>query len=89
MPDFSWSLPRVGETLSTVCCFSSNFTGSAPYLSTFARSLASPCVKLPVICTGPEPKFAVWNRGADCTMPSRTIATLFCGGCFENDAPAS
>ena len=33
IPDLSWSLPSVGDTLSTVCCFSSNFTGSAPVSS--------------------------------------------------------
>ena len=47
-------------------------------------------MKLPEICTVPGAEVrAGWIRGADCTMPSRTIATLFCGGCFENDAPAS
>ena len=30
MPAFSWSLPSVGDTLSTVCFFWSNWTGSAP-----------------------------------------------------------
>ena len=85
MPDFSWSLPSVGDTLSTVCCFSSNCTGSAPYCRMFARSSASPCVKLPEIFTSPG-KFGSLNRGADCTTPSSTIATLFCGGCFGNDS---
>jgi hypothetical protein len=42
----------------------------------------------PEIVTSPG-KFGSLNRGADCTTPSRTIGTLFCGGCFGNDCCAS
>ena len=47
-----------------------------------------PRVKSPEICTSPG-KFGSLNRGADCTTPSSTIATLFCGGCFGKDCCAS
>ena len=74
MPALSWSLPSSGDTLSTVCCFWSNCTGSAPYFSTSARSFASPWVKVPLICTF-LPVMPGWIIGADCTTPSSTIAT--------------
>ena len=49
MPAWSWSLPSVGDTLWVVSSLSC--TGSAPYCSTVARSLASPSLKFPEIWT--------------------------------------
>jgi hypothetical protein len=74
MPACSWSLPSVGDTLCTVCWSRSNCTGSAPYRSNRARSLASPLPKLPVIWTS-RPVMPGLIVGADCTMPSSSIAT--------------
>ena len=64
-------------------------TGSAPYCSTVARSLASPSLKFPEIWTSPPEAVGSGTPGADCTTPSSTIATAFCGGCFGNDSCAS
>ena len=69
------------------CVSSFSCTGSAPYCRTVARSLASPSLKFPEIWTSPL-KLSVWNAGADCTTPSRTIATAFCGGYFGYDVLA-
>ena len=48
-------------------------TGSEPLLSTRARLLASPSLKLPVICTLPV-KFGCCTVGAEITSPSSSIA---------------
>ena len=58
----------------------SNVSGSAPYRSTLARSLASCCVKSPVISALP-PGMASLTAGAETTIPSRTIANWLSGGC--------
>ena len=74
MPAPSESFPSVAETVSTVCGCSC--TGRAPYFRTRARSLASRWVKFPVISPRPLNCWAlIW--GADCTTPSRSMATCF------------
>ncbi len=79
IPARSWSLPSDGETLWVVSSFSC--TGNAPYCSTVARSFASLSLKFPEIWMSPE-KLGSLNCGADCTTPSSTMATAFCGGVF-------
>ena len=63
-------------------------TGSEPNFSTVARSSASPWLKLPEISTSVS-NDGVWNAGADCTTPSSTIATAFCGGVLLYEVAAS
>jgi hypothetical protein len=74
MPACSWSLPSVGEMLCTVCSSRSNCTGSAPYRRRRARSVASPLLNAPEICTL-RPVIPSLIVGADCTTPSSSIAT--------------
>ncbi len=86
MPAWSWSLPSDGDTVSTLPC--SNTTGRPPYWISLARSVASLCVKLPLICTWPPENDAVWNAGFDCTTPSSTMATWSVGEVCPKDLAA-
>ncbi len=56
-----------------------------------ARSEASPPVKLPEICAVPPNEVKVWSWGwicgADCTMPSSTIATCLWNCCCAERVP--
>ena len=71
----SWSLPSVGDTLSTVCCFWSNCTGQRAVAQHQREVLAPrPGVKVPLICTS-WPVMPWLIVGADCTTPSSSIAT--------------
>ena len=74
-PALSWSVPSVGETVSASCC--SKVSGSAPYLSTFASSVADSWVNWPV--TSVEPLMVPWISGAEMTRPSSAKATRFAG----------
>ena len=60
-PAFNSLLPSVADTVRAVCVLS--VSGNAPYFSTFARSLAVLCVKLPVIWVGPV--MAPWIVSAE------------------------
>ncbi len=86
MPAWSWSLPSVGDTFSTLTCF--RVTGSAPKRMSLARLSASSCVKLPEITAVPpnDVKAASlgWMVGADCTRPSSTIATCLWNCCWAS-----
>ncbi len=70
-PPRNWSLPSVGETVCAVDWV--NVSGSAPYFSVLARSVADCWVKLPL--TWVVPLMVDWIRGADTTCPSSTNAT--------------
>ena len=74
-PALSCSEPSVGETVSASCCW--KVSGSAPYLSTLARSSACDWVKLPVIWVWPL--IVPWMAGAEIVLPSSTNATLLAG----------
>ena len=69
-------LPSVGEIVSTSPV--SNDSGSAPYFSTSARSLASFLVNDPEICALPS-TIAVDDVGEDSTSPSRVMENSFGG----------
>src|SRR4051812_27436688 len=77
-PPWSWSWPRVEETDTTWPCL--NFSGSAPYLSWSARSVADCWLKLPEILALP-PGMASSIVGATMTTPSSTLASRLRGGC--------
>ena len=67
------SCPNSGPmVLSSSMCMGA---GRAPTRSTRARSFDSSTLKRPVITASPE-GIASLMRGADCTLPSRTIASL-------------
>ena len=63
--------PRVGPT--TLSCSMTTVVSILPEFNTFARSLASPGVKLPEIWLLP-PVISVFTFGAEYTTPSSTIA---------------
>ena len=70
-PAFSEARPRVADTVSAFD--ESNASGSEPYFSTLARSVAFCWVKLPEIIVLP-PGMASSMVGADTTWPSSTNA---------------
>src|SRR5918993_86312 len=76
-PALSWSVPSVGETVSASCCW--NVSGSAPYLSTLARSVADVWLNWPVISV--SPLIVPWISGAEITRWSRMNATRLAGSC--------
>ena len=76
MPARSCSPPRVAETLLT--SDTSKASGSAPYFSTLASSVALCWLKLPSIWARP-PGIAALTDGAEMTTPSSTMANRFCG----------
>src|SRR3954454_7797169 len=76
-PAVSWSPPSVADTSCTSPA--SNVSGSAPYLRTLARLVASDWVKLPVICAWPPTIGPLFSPGAETTSPSRTMPNRFCG----------
>src|SRR6266566_5855941 len=76
-PALSWSVPSVGEMVKASCCW--NVSGSAPYLSTLARSVALVWLKLPV--TSVWPLIVPWISGAEMTRPSSVKDTRFAGFC--------
>ena len=61
-------------------CPTSNVSGSAPYLSTLARSVASSWVKLPVICAWP-PVIGRCSARRRHDEPVEHDAELVLGGC--------
>src|SRR3954453_14307699 len=70
-PAVNWSLPSVAETDSIELWL--NFSGSAPYFRTLARSEESCWVNWPSICALPD-VIASLTPGQEYTVPSRTIA---------------
>jgi hypothetical protein len=72
-PAFSCSLPSSVEIDWAVAWL--NVSGSAPYLSWLASSVADSWLKLPEIWVVP-PLIAELMVGAETTRPSRVIATL-------------
>jgi hypothetical protein len=71
-PAWRESRPSEGDTVCTV--WGSSCTGSEPYRSTSARLRASDSLKSPVICALPL-NSDCWMVGADCTIPSRAMAS--------------
>src|SRR4051812_8210718 len=80
-PALSWSPPRVADTSCTSP--GSNVSGSAPNLSTLARSVASDWLKFPEISALPL-VITPLVLGADTDNPSRTIANRFLSPVSEN-----
>src|SRR4051794_15849565 len=86
MPARSCSPPRGPETLKT--SETPNASGSAPYLSTLASSLAEDWVKLPEIWAWP-PGIAALTDGAEIDSPSSTIANRFIGSLRLASSPVA
>ena len=76
MPAVSWSLPSVGETLSTVCFVLVELHRQRAVAQHQRELVGLPVGERPVISTS-RPVIPWLMTGADCTTPSSSIATFF------------
>ncbi len=78
-PALSEDLPRVGDTVVTVCCFSR--TGSEPNCMARARFFAWVSLRFPEISPLPWKEVKLcwlgWMSGADWTTPSSSTASIW------------